>query len=202
MIVLDTIARDNGDGGLALVAQDASIVMDHVRSEHNVNVGFYIAPVVPATFAKATITDSVFAHNGGKGIWADTVGGAVTTVLVERTVVANNAQIGFYATAGAAGAFADATLARNSFNGNASADIYSLGVPPGQVNAFVTENSFSQHPPVGVQTGGITADGSGTNYMSGNTGQVNYTCVGTGVNRSYSNNSIIGSGCRDIVPPT
>jgi hypothetical protein len=34
MIVLDTISRDNGDGGFALVAQNASIVLDHVRSEH------------------------------------------------------------------------------------------------------------------------------------------------------------------------
>jgi hypothetical protein len=48
MIVLDTISRYNGDGGIALVAQNASVVLDHVRSEHNMNVGFYIAPVVPA----------------------------------------------------------------------------------------------------------------------------------------------------------
>jgi hypothetical protein len=85
VFVLDTVSRDNGDGGIALVAQNASIVLDHVRSEHNVNVGFYIAPVVPAIFAKATITDSLFANNGGNGIWADSVGSAVTTVMVERT---------------------------------------------------------------------------------------------------------------------
>jgi hypothetical protein len=43
-------------------------VLDHVRSEHNVNAGFYIAPVVPAAFAKATISNSLFVQNAGNGI--------------------------------------------------------------------------------------------------------------------------------------
>ena len=57
VIVLDTISRDNGDGGFAVVAANATIVLDHVRSEHNANVGFYIAPTPAAIYAQATISD-------------------------------------------------------------------------------------------------------------------------------------------------
>jgi hypothetical protein len=169
MIVLDTIVRDNGDGGLALVAQNASIVMDHVRSEHNVNVGFYMAPVVPATFARATISDSTFIYNGGNGIWADTVGSATTNIQVERSTLANNGGDGLRATAGASLARAFATLTRNSIDQNGQNGILANGVVPGMVTVYATENSVNANTGAGIFS---TSSGSPGSYVSasGNTG--------------------------------
>src|SRR5215470_17567611 len=52
--VLDTIVRSNGGTGIGIAA-DASVIVDHVRSEQNKFDGFYIVP--GATQAKAVITD-------------------------------------------------------------------------------------------------------------------------------------------------
>jgi hypothetical protein len=183
VIVLDTVSRDNGDGGIALVAQNASIVLDHVRSEHNVNVGFYIAPVVPALFAKATITDSLFANNGGNGIWADSVGSAVTTVMVERTTVTGNPGGGIQATSGAAGSVVFLTVNRSTFIGNQPFGVHALGILPGGVVLDTSENS--------VGADGIIADGDGS-YMgaSGNTGAL--VCKNGAHLTSYGDNRLGG----------
>jgi len=184
VIVLDTISRDNGDAGFDLVAFNASIVLDHVRSEHNANVGFYIAPTSGSSYARAMIAESVFANNGGNGIWADTLGGAITTIQVERSVLAGNAQNGFYANAGASGAAARVTLTRNSFHRNGSYNLYALGILPGQVYAYVSENAF---------TGGdMQADGSGSYLVaSANTGDAQLSCANGANFRSFGNNNTL-----------
>ncbi len=165
VIVLDTIARDNGDGGIALVAFNASIVLDHVRSEHNVNAGFYIAPVVPALFAKATITDSLFANNGGNGIWADSVGSAQTWVTVERTTVTGNLGGGINATSAASDSVVFLTVIRSTFTGNQPFGIHALGIVPGFVAGDFAENS--------VGADGINIDGTGSHGdVSGNMGKL------------------------------
>ncbi len=189
VIVLDTISRDNGDGGFALVAQNASIVLDHVRSEHNVNVGFYIAPVVPSNFARATITDSLFANNGGNGIWADSVGSAQTIVTVERTTVTDNGGDGIKATSGAAGSSVYLIVARSAFNsGPNAAGIHALGILPGQVFSYVSENS-AESP--------ISVDGSGSEmFASNNMGASYLWCVAGATLRSFGDNHV--SNGRDV----
>ncbi len=197
LIVLDTITRDNGDSGLTLVAQNASILMDHVRSEHNVNTGFYIAPVVPSTYANATITESVFAYNGIAGIWTDTVGGATTHIQVERATMSENGQEGFRATIGAAGAIAEATLNRNNFSNNGLRAILLYAVPPGVVRGSVSENVIQDYSIY------LTGDGNSKVLLSGNTGAGRLECYGTVDARSLGDNFLtIGAACPTLTTGT
>jgi hypothetical protein len=171
MIVLDTIVRDNQDG-IGLVAADASITLDHVRSEHNLGAGFYIAPTPGSAGANAMITDGLFAHNGGNGIWADTVGGATTTVDVERVVASENGNHGFTTTAGAAGAQSDVMLRHNVFNRNSGYGVYVLTTFGGN-SATITDNSTVGNLGVvaGIPYGMFIDGGNGNASVSRNTGQ-------------------------------
>jgi hypothetical protein len=63
MIVVDTIVRDNGGAGIGVSASGASVTVDHVRSEHNGFDGFYLDG------GYGSISESVFARNGGSGVW-------------------------------------------------------------------------------------------------------------------------------------
>lgn len=195
MIVLDTIVRDNAGTGIALVATNASIALDRVRSEHNQNDGFYVAPVPGSGNAWATVTDGVFAHNGHNGVWADSVAGAATTVMVERTDLSRNAQHGYYATAGASGAFVYSTLTRNSLSSNAyGIGIHSASVPPGQSFVWAQDNAFTGNE--------IRSDGQfSLVYASANTG-ANLVCQNTGAIWSLGNNYggvVFSAGCTVTV---
>jgi len=95
LIVLDTIVRDNLGSGVYLAAAVGSLVLGHVRSEHNGGNGVPLKPSPGSLGACATITDSVFAHNEGDGIGADSVSGATITPVVECSVISNNRQNGF-----------------------------------------------------------------------------------------------------------
>lgn len=182
VIVLDTISRDNGDGGFALVAANASIVLDHVRSEHNVNVGFYIAPTPGSTAANATIADSLFAENGGIGIWADTVGGALTSIQVQRTILANNASYGFQATSAAALSYANVTLTNNT----ATSGIYLLGISPGGVSSMLSENAVYF----------VVVDGSGSVAWANSNSGSQLQCLNGGTLHTLGNNQMInGAPC-------
>ena len=94
LIVLDTIVRDNGGSGIYLLANVGSLVLDHVRSEHNGGNGVSLDSERGSLGALATIADSVFTHNEGDGIGADSVGGATITLHVDRSVMSNNGQTG------------------------------------------------------------------------------------------------------------
>jgi hypothetical protein len=186
MIVLDTISRDNGDTGVALVAKNASIVLDHVRSEHNVNAGFYIAPTPGSTGANATITDSLFAENGGIGIWADTVGGALTSIQVQRTILANNASYGFQATSAAALSYADVTLTNNT----ATSGIYLLGISPGGVSSTLSGNSVYF----------VVIDGTASVAWANSNSGSQLQCLNGGTLRSLGNNQMrSGAPCATYI---
>src|SRR4029077_4128009 len=94
LTVLDKIVRSNGGTGIDIAAY-ASVVVDHVRSEQNACDGFYIAP--GATFARATITDSIFAWNGCNGISINSITGADTIVGIERSTMIENSASGLNA---------------------------------------------------------------------------------------------------------
>jgi hypothetical protein len=183
LIVLDTVVRDNGGTGIEVTA-DASVVLDHVRSEHNVPHGFHIVPSTGT--AKAAISDSVFAHNSMSGISENGVASGVTYVGVEHSVLADNAISGFDAQNSTFGTVV-MVLTRSEVAGNHNLGVSAVGITaPNSVNATLTENTFVG-PDVGLYAYG---DGVqvylGSNKFSsfgGSVTQVSGAFVG-----SYGNN--------------
>ena len=163
MIVLDTIVRDNAGSGVVAVGDLVYAVIDHVRSEHNGGDGFNIAPTAGSLGALATVVDSVFTHNEGKGIGADTLAGATVTIMVERSVMASNGQDGLAAMAGAGTAVA--TLTRNAINDNGGNGIWMQG------NTFgaASENAVHRNSGIGIFVDGAAAQARiAANTMSQN----------------------------------
>jgi len=194
MIVLDTISRGNGDGGFVLVAANATIVLDHVRSEGNGSVGFYIAPTPAAIYARASISNGLFARNGKYGLWADSVAGAGTYVVVERSTFVDNLGTSVEATSGASDSLVAITLDHNAISGIYFA-FEGLGILPGQVFSEVHGNSTS---------GSLRAIGSGSRMSaSGNTGAGYLGCEADATLRSYGDNRLqpfaLGSCTHSIV---
>jgi hypothetical protein len=176
MIILDTIVRNNVDG-IGLVAPNGSIMLDRVHSEHNQNTGFYIAPTPGSTKVSATIVDSVFAYNGANGVWADTVGGAITNIHVERSVMSNNGNDGFRATSAAGGSKAYVILTRNAVDHNGGNAILMDGEAAGVAQGQIAENAV-----IGNGGSGIYAAGAHTGFnISANSlyanGGIDLNCV-------------------------
>jgi len=142
--VLDTIVRSNGGTGIGIAA-DASVVIDHVRSEQNAFDGFYIIP--GTTTAQAAITDSLFAWNGTNGVSIDSVPGRHTHVAVERSVMPANSGSGLsaYGTG-----FGFVTVGRNVFSNNADA---AISVSHNN-RVMVSENNFNAGNATGVRADG------------------------------------------------
>jgi hypothetical protein len=126
MIVLDTIVRDNGGAGINVNGDIVKAVLDHVRSEHNQGGGFYLEPTAGSVGAMATITNSVFTHNGGHGIAANSVGGATVTIVVERSIMASNVDSGFVANV-PVGSSGVATVRDSTLNDNGGTGLWILG---------------------------------------------------------------------------
>jgi hypothetical protein len=146
--VLDTIIRNTGGTGIGIAA-DASVIVDHVRSEHNGFDGFYIVP--GASSAKAVITDSIFAWNGANGINVDSVTGATTAVDVERSTLSENGGAGLIANGNAG--LESVAVAHSAIHRNAGAGV---AVVANTFNGFATisQNSFVDN------TVGISANGN------------------------------------------
>jgi len=159
MIVLDTIVRDTGGSGIVVVGDLPSAVLDHVRSEHGGGDGFSFAPTAGSLGARATIVDSVFAHNEGKGIGADSLAGATITIVVERSVMSYNGQDGFAATSGPGSVVV--TLMRNTINDNGGNGVWFQGN-----NTFGAASENAVHRNSGY---GIFVDGTGYSKISANT---------------------------------
>ena len=161
LIVLDTIVRDNGGRGIYLFANVGSLVLDHVRSEHNGGNGVSLTPSVGSLGALATITDSVFTHNEGDGIGADSVAGATITLVVDRSVMSNNGQNGFRAAASAGSGVA--TVSRSAINDNGG-DGISIGEG---AEVAASENVVHRNSGSGVHVSSTAPSGFST--LSGNT---------------------------------
>jgi hypothetical protein len=193
MIVLDTIVRDNGGSGIEVIADDASIDLHHVRSEHHSYNGFHITPPPGSTVGvRATVGDSVFAHNGGDGIGADAVSGTTITLVVERSVMSNNGTNGFRAGADVDGSGV-ATVSRSVINDNG---INGVLIGTG-VQANVSENVIHRN-----SGAGIFADVSGAGpyfvHVSANVASNNLAwdmqCVDNRV-YAYQNNVLWNISC-------
>jgi len=185
--VLDTIVRSNGGTGIGIAA-DASVVVDHVRSEQNSCDGFYIAP--SATFARATITDSIFAWNGCNGISVESTPGADTNVGVQRSTMMENSISGFSAIGPGSG---EITVVRNNFVNNVVAAV-SIHSDLELLSVVVAQNSIATE--FGSTTGahaGIRSDGSGASVrVSGNAiaanGGIQFLQAGLGGILTYGDN--------------
>jgi hypothetical protein len=139
--------RDNGGTGVGIAA-DASVVLDHVRSEHNTFDGFYIKPA--STEARAMIIDSIFAYNGVNGISIDSAAGAKTYAQVERSTMSSNGTNGLKAVYSLSGSQAIVTLARNAINGNAGDGALFSGSSPGFVFGQLSENAMQANKGNGI----------------------------------------------------
>jgi hypothetical protein len=93
--VSNTLLSDNGQDGIAILANGAGTVMngvlDHVVSEDNTISGMAIVSEGGAT-VNVTISDSVSANNA-TGIGTNVLSGSVT-VMVQDSVIANNSTNG------------------------------------------------------------------------------------------------------------
>ena len=145
LIVLDTVVRDNLGSGVTLFADLGSLVLDHVRSEHNGGNGVSFTPGAGSPGALATIADSIFVHNDGDGIGTDSVSGATITLVVERSVMSSNGQNGFRAGT-AVGGSGVVTVSRSAINDNGGHGIWIL---PG-IRAVVSENVLHRNSGSGV----------------------------------------------------
>jgi hypothetical protein len=130
MIVTDTMARDNNDG-LAIVAPDAKMLVDRVRSERNQQSGLYIGGPI-GTEVSVTAVDSVFADNRNVGVWAG--GPSSTYVFLHHNRFSGNR---LYGLAVADGAVANAT--GNTFGGNFINPLSSISLGP--AIAVLSQNS-------------------------------------------------------------
>ena len=160
--VHDTIVHSNGGTGIGIAA-DASVVVDHVRSEQNACDGFYIAP--GATLARATITDSIFSWNGCNGVSIESISGADTIVAVERSTLSENSGSGLSAIGPGSG---EVTVARSTIVRNADAAV-SVTSNGDVVRVMVSQNTVTSR-----STTGVRADGSGAGVsVSGNSFSTN-----------------------------
>lgn len=181
LIVLDTIVRDNGGSGIGGDV-DASVVLDHVRSEHNGTHGFYMASLLGE--ARAMISESVFAFNGSNGVWVAATGTGTTFAQVERSVLADNGGGGIKINS-ALNASIGAVVTRNAIQRNTGTAIAFTG--PGYVIATVSENSILRNSEVGV-----SADGTDTYVdLSANSIAQNLLHAGTTYDFVQSNNASV-----------
>lgn len=156
LTILDTIVRDNGGAGI-LAAVDASSILDHVRVEHNGGGGIFIQSV--STLARAIVRDSVVAFNGSNGIWIASSGSGSTSAQVEHSILADNGAAGLRISG--AGSIVWATATRNTIHGNAGAGVALTRAGAGNAIAIVSESQIL------LNSAGISADGSGAVMYAG-----------------------------------
>lgn len=178
--VVDTIVRDNGNFGINLIA-DASIVLDHVRSEHNDTSGLHVGPV--STSATAAVADSVFSGNGVNGIVAFAGTGQAVHMQVDRSLIANNASNGVVAT-GASG-FVGVGIAGNGISHNGADGVLLSGTS--DVRGAVSGNTVTGNGGNGLHVTGTVLVNATGNTMA--TNLIDFACDGGGLITSIGNNS-------------
>ena len=162
VVVVDSIVRDNGGTGIG-VAADATIVLDRVRSEHNVFDGFFTSAKTAGGEATATIADSVFEGNGGNGVSVSTIASQTVNLHIERTTIAGNANDGVKAVVVIGSRHMNVTLARNAIARNGRFGVELLGGP---TQATVTETQISRSA---GSFGQIFVSGSNARLLLANT---------------------------------
>jgi len=140
MVMIDTIVRDNGGSGIVV---NASAVLDHVRSEHNVVQGLVLSPA--STGTSATVTDSVFVYNVVNGIIVTAAANIQTSVHIDHSVMSNNSGAGFLEFASASRGDARSMLTRNTISHNAGPGVGVNADAPGFAEVDLVENAISNN---------------------------------------------------------
>ena len=183
LIVLDTIVRDNAGSGIGGDA-NASIVLEHVRSEHNGTNGFYLASL--SAQASATIIESVFAFNGSNGIWIASTGMGRTFAQIERSVMSDNGGAGIkISNRDVADTYAGVT--RNSIHHNFGDGVAVVGTSGSALRAAVSENAIFANDIGLLADGALTYVTAGLNNMEFNR-TVDVKLANGGQVGTYSNN--------------
>ncbi len=161
--LVDTVVRDNGQSGIAVLA-DATVLLDGVRLERNGGDGLQLKAA--SGTAVAVVRNSVSSFNGQGGIAALRPSApALSQVTVESSVIADNSGDGVFvggiADGRSHGALTRNTIARNGLSGISAFDGFGGGLPV-DVSAF--ENQFLDNG-----SSAIKADGPAVkSYVSRN----------------------------------
>jgi len=187
MIVLDTIVRDNGGGGILVIA-DGTALLDRVRVEHNAVDGMYVLPLTSGT--TVNITHSLFAYNGASGIRVDSAANATTFTQVEASHLSHNGATGFRAAASQSGALAVATLKRSTFTRNGGDGIYASSTAPGKTVGTLSENDISGNGGNGIHVNGTADIRASTNSGGANLGSALHCDSAISAIRSLGDNTV------------
>jgi hypothetical protein len=93
LAVSNTLVADNGGSGLNVAPTGnftTKAVITRVEAYHNSNQGIAVDGQGSTGIARATVADSVAGNNGGVGFLAHTAGSGSVTVMVVRSIAANN----------------------------------------------------------------------------------------------------------------
>src|SRR5262249_1906563 len=115
VIVRDTIVRDNFEG-IRMVTDVASLTLERVIGESNLQTGLYISPNAATGRLDVTVTDSLFGSNG-IGIRADAGANAAIFASIDRSTLTENPGGGVKAT-GSSSAQLYVTVQRSTLRRN------------------------------------------------------------------------------------
>lgn len=194
MSLVDTVVRDNGQSGIAMLA-DARVLLDGVRLERNAGDGLQVRAVSGA--AEAVIRNSVSSFNGQGGLAAlRNAQPALVVLTVESSVLADNAGDGIFAGGIANGgvglAVTRSTLARNGLSGVSVFD--GAGVLGGTLQVYLSRNQFSKNGSNAVKADGPLVQVAISGNSFANTGSNSYVVSNGGDVLSYHDNSGAAGG--------
>jgi hypothetical protein len=112
LFVSNTLVSDNGYGFFVAPAASVNVtgILDHVTIENNANDGLYVGSS-PASVT-ITVSDSVCANNGARGIVASQ--DQPTKLMVRNSTIANNGSDGLFTS----GVGAQISVTRSTITGN------------------------------------------------------------------------------------
>jgi hypothetical protein len=201
VVTIRNVIFDGSTGGATAVRiNGGKVVFDNCTFQNFTASGANAVVFTPSNAgAHLTITDSVFANNGGGGVggavFVQPFGGVTTSAVIERTqFMGNYASIGAYGATGTALVEVRYSTIANSVRDGIAASA------EGYVASIVVEHSAS------LQNGGngISALGAGA-YVSLKDSTVDWNATGLsatngGVILSYQNNMIAGNVSPGATP--
>ena len=140
---------------IGVFAQDGALVhLERVSITENSGAGLAMGVAVDNNAAEVVVRDSVIGRNG-TGIDAIVFGNNRThKLLVDRTVVAGNAQVGISTGSGSAASSGFATVTRSTAANNGSFGVRAVCVSGGTQQLTVEDSAISDNGSSGIQGGG------------------------------------------------
>jgi hypothetical protein len=185
----------NGGGGAAAVGitGGSNVIFEDCTFQNFLGEGVQFEP--SAAGAHLTVTDSIFANNGG-GVFILPLQGVKATAIIERTQITGSV-IGIQATSTTTGTVL-VDVRYSSIAGNTNSGIAAEG--QFSVTSIVLDHSAVDHNGTGISVGGAF----GFVSLNDSTVDWNGTALGTGVSGgtaiSYRNNLIAGNVSAGAAP--